>query len=142
MEPIPFSILPTAYKSQVDSLTGETGGRTPTPTKRRVQFFSRLETIIPKLRAEVDRAQKRCKRNFRKKVRIAKHVLKPGDSKLTNSHTRTGGKPLFQTKGAHHVLGTDERRFTIERNDGICTVNGQDVVNACSNMEDRIATLF
>ncbi|MBR7748526.1 hypothetical protein KDM92_18275, partial [Undibacterium sp. BYS107W] len=74
------------------------------------------------------KAQKRYKRTFDKKVRNAKHVPEQGDWVLVHSHTPTGGKLVFQTKGPYQVLRTDGRRFTIESDDGVRTVNGQDVV--------------
>ena len=147
-----ISILTTAYNSQVHSSTGEVplafvtprrvrsiavrrplptredGGSTPTPTESKAEFAARLENLIPKVRAEMDKAQKRYKRTFDKKVRNAKHVPEQGDWVLVHSHTPTGGKLVFQTKGPYQVLRTDGRRFTIESDDGVRTVNGQDVV--------------
>eukprot|EP00170_Pyropia_yezoensis_P003575 contig_14927_g3585 len=77
----------------------------------------------------MDKAQKREQRTFDKKVRNTKHIPKHGDWALAHSHTPTGGKLVFQTKGPYQVLRTDGRRFTIECDDGIRTVIGQDVVN-------------
>lgn len=44
-----------------------------------MESVATLETLIPQVRAEVDRPQKRYKPTFNKKVRYVKHVPKQGE---------------------------------------------------------------
>lgn len=61
-------------------------------------------------------------------MRNAKHVPNQGDWMLAQSHTPSGNKLVFQKKGPRQVLRTDERRLAIESDNGVCPVNGKDVV--------------
>jgi len=72
----------------------------------------------------MDKAQARYKRHFDKRVKSRREALRVGDWVFVKSHENQGGKLIFKTKGPYEILKTDGRRLTIERTDGIRTING------------------
>lgn len=92
--------------------------------------MSHLEETFPKVKEAMAKAQTRYKRSFDKRVKHSKHVPKQGDWVFVHSHAPTGGKLILKFQGPYQVLRADGRRFTIESEDGIRTVNGNDVVQA------------
>jgi len=80
--------------------------------------------MIPLVQKSMDKAQARYKRNFDKRVKCRREALRVGDWVFVKSDANQGGKLLFKTKGPYQILTTDGRRLTIERTDGIRTING------------------
>jgi len=148
-----LSLVVTAYNSQVHGSTGHIpfsfvnprrlspvaierlnkdreAGEVVSPRHSKEKFLQRLDSLVPLVWETMEKAQARYKRAFDKRVRPRRESLRVGDWVYVKSHENQGGKLVFKTLGPYQVLKTDGRRLTIESDDGIRTINGNDATGA------------
>jgi len=114
---------------------GADTGELVTPGRAEESFLRRLDALIPLVRDTMEKAQARYKRAFDKRVQARCEALRVGYRVFVKSHENQGVKLVFKTLGPYQILKTDERRLTIDSDDGIRTINGNHATRAAEQPE-------